>query len=178
MTPPLINRSTGQVVQADHMNDIKAYIEDGTYRVNSKRLEIQGVEVFTETGKMILPVDGSANNKDIDELKNATFYGEYDNGNSGASKTIDWNNGQKQKLTLTESCSIDFSNLNKGSAHMQLKLIHAGSSYVPTLPATIRWPGGTLPTWSATDGCVDIVNLFYDGSNYWANGSVDYKVTA
>jgi len=51
MAPPLVDRSTGNTIPAADHNDVKDYIEDGTYRVNTKALEIQGVgEVISDAG--------------------------------------------------------------------------------------------------------------------------------
>ena len=42
MAAPLVERSTGDVIPAYDHNDVKDYIEDGTYRVNTLSLNIQG----------------------------------------------------------------------------------------------------------------------------------------
>lgn len=43
MTAPLITRATNDVIPASDHNDVKSYIEDGTYRVNTLSLSIGGV---------------------------------------------------------------------------------------------------------------------------------------
>ena len=48
MAPPLVERSTGDLIPASDQNDIIAYIEDGTYRVNTLSLNIGGTEVLTD----------------------------------------------------------------------------------------------------------------------------------
>ena len=51
MATPVIERSAGDLIDAQNLNDIKDYIEDGTYRINTKSLNIQGVgEVISSTG--------------------------------------------------------------------------------------------------------------------------------
>jgi hypothetical protein len=40
---PVINHVTGDVITAAHINAIKEYLEDGTYRINSLSLCINGV---------------------------------------------------------------------------------------------------------------------------------------
>lgn len=42
MSAPLVSRSTGDVIPASDHNDVKSYIEDGTYRVNTSALAIGG----------------------------------------------------------------------------------------------------------------------------------------
>ena len=39
MAPPLVNRNTDDVIVSDDHNDVKAYIEDGTYRIKTLRVE-------------------------------------------------------------------------------------------------------------------------------------------
>ena len=52
MAAPLVDRSTGDVIPASDHNDVKSYIEDGTYRVNTLSLSIGGTEVIDSTGKV------------------------------------------------------------------------------------------------------------------------------
>jgi len=50
-------------------------------------------------------------NGDIIANETITYDAEYSNGNSGASIAIDWNNGNKQMLTMTANCTITFTAL-------------------------------------------------------------------
>ena len=52
MSAPLVERSTGDIIPASDHNDVKDYIEDGTYRVNTLSLSIGGTEVI-DSGRMI-----------------------------------------------------------------------------------------------------------------------------
>lgn len=47
MTAPLVDRNTGDIIYAADVNDIKDYIEDGTYRVNTLSLSIGGTEAIS-----------------------------------------------------------------------------------------------------------------------------------
>jgi len=48
---PLVERHTGDIIPASDFNDVKSMIEDGTYRVNTLALNIQGVgEVINSSG--------------------------------------------------------------------------------------------------------------------------------
>lgn len=49
MAAPLVDRSTGDIIPAADHNDVKDYIEDGTYRVNTLSLDIGGTEVITSS---------------------------------------------------------------------------------------------------------------------------------
>lgn len=46
MAAPLVERSTGDIIPASDHNDVKDYIEDGTYRVNTLSLNIGGTEII------------------------------------------------------------------------------------------------------------------------------------
>jgi len=51
MAAPIVSRSTGDLIPADDHNDVMDYIEDGTYRINTLSLNIQGVgEIITSAG--------------------------------------------------------------------------------------------------------------------------------
>jgi len=101
----------------------------------------------------------------------AGFLGEYDNGNSGASKTIDWNNGQNQKITLTADCTLTFtalSDINASTFRTQLKVIQDGTG-----GWNLFFPVGTVfcngafdfSTGAASQTC--LVGIYYDGTKYY-----------
>lgn len=56
------------------------------------------------------------------DIVTATFAGEYDNGNSGASATIDFANGQKQKVKLTAASVALTIAPAPGVGHFQLRI--------------------------------------------------------
>lgn len=101
----------------------------------------------------------------------------YDNGNSGASKTIDWSNGSFQKLTLTADCTITFSNPTNG--RLQLDIIQDGTGgwNVTSWASSPKWAnGGTAPTITATATTGnDIIAFYYDGTNYKGVPSQDFS---
>ena len=108
---------------------------------------------------------------------NGTIYfdEEHDCGNfgdSGVSLDVDWSNGQKQKGTLTDDVTLTFSDISSGVANFQLRLIQDGSgSRDVTWPASVKWLA-TEPTWSdGGAGKSIIISFFFDGTNYWAQGT-------
>lgn len=112
-------------------------------------------------------------NNDVTGLNNVSFNGIYDNGNSGASKTIDWSaNGQYQKLTLTANCTLTFT-APPGPCVLHLDAYQdIVGTYQMTLPGTVIWPS----TYAANDKLCDttalarnLLLLRYDGTNYIAN---------
>jgi len=104
-----------------------------------------------------------------------TFDAEYDNGNSGSSKTINWNNGQKQKITLTDNCTFTFTAPTSGIGVFRLKLIQDGTgSRTVTWPANVKWPNSTPPTLTTTANAYDIIAFDYDGTNYNGGFNLNY----
>lgn len=89
----------------------------------------------------------------------------YDNGNSGAAINIDWNNGYVQIVTLTNNCTLSFSNQTSG-ARLILEVIQDGvGGWLATWPGTVKWEGGSSPTLTVTPTKTDIVGFFSDGIN-------------
>ena len=97
---------------------------------------------------------------------------------------IDWRKGQKQKLTLSENSTITFMH-PEGTCNLMLKIEYTGS-YTPTFPSNVLWQGGTEPTWTKTNGAVDVVAIFFDAEDldtttkrpigdYHATASLDSK---
>lgn len=115
-------------------------------------------------------------NSNIGSAKLIYFNGEYDNGNSGTTKTIAWDNGQKQKITTTGTCTLTFT-APAGPCNLVLDIIHEASTtaYTYTWPAAVKWPGGTKVTTTNTSGAVDIVSFYYNGSSYYAVGSANFS---
>jgi hypothetical protein len=96
---------------------------------------------------------------------------EYDAGNSGSSKSIDWANGGYQKLTLTANCAITLGTPAEAGRY-QLRLIQNGSSaYTVTWAGTnysaSRWGGAAAaPTVNTIANGESIVSLFFDGTSF------------
>jgi len=55
MAVPLVDRSPGDSIYSSDHNDVKDYIEDGSYRVNTLSLEVGGTEVIS-SGRVITNV--------------------------------------------------------------------------------------------------------------------------
>jgi hypothetical protein len=104
-----------------------------------------------------------------------------DNGDSGASKTIDWTTARCQLLTLTGSpgCTLTFTLPAGSKSGFLTLLLIQGSGGLKTViwPATIRWPGGVAPTLTTSEGAHDIISCFYSGTiTYCSYGANDFKV--
>lgn len=103
------------------------------------------------------------------------YFTEYDNGNSGTSKTVDWAaNGHKQKITMTGDCAFTFT-APAGPCNLLIKMIQDGTgSRVPSWPAAVKWPGGTKPAHSDANK-TDIISFYYDGTNYYAAANLNFS---
>ena len=94
----------------------------------------------------------------------------YDNGNSGAAATIDFNNEETQKITLTANCTLTFSN-TAVSDYLSLQLIQDGTGgFSVTWPSGTKAPGGTITTSSGANE-IDWVGIR-------VNAASDYHVVA
>lgn len=91
-----------------------------------------------------------------------SFNAEYDAGNSGTTKTINFNNGQKQKLTFTGNCTITFT-FPTGVGNYVLRGIGDGTTRTVTWPAGSKYVGGTAPLAPLTSGTA-IYTVYYDGA--------------
>lgn len=101
--------------------------------------------------------------------------GETDNGNSGTSKNISFAASDAQKLTLTGSCTLTYSNAVAGKAYA-LRLVQGGAgSFTVTWPAGTKWPGGAAPTLSTAVGAIDLISIYYDGSSYYSSASLTFS---
>ena len=99
---------------------------------------------------------------------------EYDNGNSGTSKDIDWKNGNHQKVTMTGNCTFTFTAPTKAGM-LSLRIIQdATGSRTVTLP-TMKKPGGTAFTHSTAASSIDILSIYYDGSAYYGQLSTAFS---
>lgn len=101
------------------------------------------------------------------QAKNLISSAEVDNGNSAAADTVDWTAGMYQKSTLTGNCTFTFT-APQGPTQLRLKLVQDGTgSRLVTWPSAVKWAGGTAPTLSTGAAAVDIIDLYFDGTNYY-----------
>lgn len=64
ISAPLVDRNTGDIIPASDHNDVKDYIEDGIYRVNTLSLNIGGTEIIDSSGNITTDV-GTVDGIDI-----------------------------------------------------------------------------------------------------------------
>ena len=94
---------------------------------------------------------------------------------TGTAQTIDWDLGVTAKINLgsaTGNVTITLADGQTGGLY-RLFLIQGATARTVVWPASVKWPQGQAPILSTSNGDIDIVELYYDGTNYY--GSWDVK---
>jgi len=141
----------------------------GTAAVGTGTTYARADHVHSDTGitKTTATADQNMDNHDVQDIKVATFDIEYDNGNSSTSITIDWNNGNHQKVTMTGDCTFTFTAPTPGIGTLWLKVIQDGTgTRLVTLPA-YKTAGGDAFVATTTAAAIDFLVFYYDGSVYY-----------
>ena len=90
--------------------------------------------------------------------------------------TIDWKLGNKFEFTFGAQNDTFTFTAPTNPGNFVLKMIQDGTgSRTATWPATVKWPGGTAPTLTTTASAVDIISFYWDGTNYYGVGSLDFS---
>jgi len=104
----------------------------------------------------------------------------YDEGTETTNFTIDWANSPVQTVTLngTTNAVVTLSNPINGGAYA-LAIIQGATpgtiDFTAGGFASVKWPGGTAPTLSSATGEIDIINLLYIGTDYYATFATDFS---
>jgi hypothetical protein len=113
-------------------------------------------------------------NSNITGIKQATFNGVYDVGNSGTAATVNWTNGSIQKVTLTGNAALTFVAPSGASRCSLLLLQDTVGTRTVTWP-TVKWAGAVAPTLTTTTSRTDIVTFLYDGTSYYGSASLNFN---
>lgn len=148
---------------------------DGTVAANDiMQATASGLQGLTYA-ELIALIDGAADwdfgDKDLHNMKQVDFQDEHDEGNSSTAITLDFNEGNNLKFTVTDNCTVTLT-APAGPCHVQLKIINGGA-FAITWPATALFPGGTEPDWTASG--TDIVGFWYDGTNYHGTAAFNFS---
>lgn len=99
---------------------------------------------------------------------------------AGTTETINWNDGRVHVLDISGASgnvTATLSNPLDGGRYI-IKLIAHATNKVSFAGAAIKWPQGEDPTESAeyflslSSGAIDMIYLYYDGTNYLASWDV------
>ena len=134
---------------------------------------IQTVELTTVVEYLVREFNKIALVLDKLEATTVNYGKEVINTASTAATVINWKAGQKQRVEMNASTTFTF-NAPEGVCNLMLKIEYNGT-YTPTFPSTMKWQGGTVPTWSAANTKTDVIAMYYDGVNYHATASLDSK---
>jgi len=98
--------------------------------------------------------------------------------NTSTAYTIDLANGSVQVLTLTGNCTYTFPTPVAGKSFILVQKQDGTGSRTVTWPASVKWPGGTAPTLTATASKADkFVFTAIDGSSWLgSNAGQNYTV--
>ena len=102
-------------------------------------------------------------------VMNALNYNEgaiYDLGTTGGTIVPIITNGNVQKITLNSALTIN--GFSAPTAGQSLTLIIYGGTAYTSITSTMKFAGG-IKTLTGTAGCIDILTVYYDGTNYFAS---------
>jgi len=105
----------------------------------------------------------------------ANFSSEVVNTISGSASTINWQKGNKQRLSVNSSATLTFT-APSGPCSLTLRIAHdvTTNSYTITWP-TMKWSGGIAPTLTQTSGAIDIIGIYFDGTNYNGSAGLNFQ---
>ena len=90
----------------------------------------------------------------------------YDLGTTGGTVAPNAANGSVQKITLNSALTLNA--FTSPVAGQSITLIIYGGTAYTAITSTMKFAGG-VKTLTATAGCIDIVSIYYDGTNYFAS---------
>lgn len=92
---------------------------------------------------------------------------------SGSTIAIDWTKGIKQKISIAADKTITFTDPAQ-PANVSIILYHNGNT-ITWAASNIKWPGGIQPTLSSEEGSIDMINFYYDGTNYLGSAITSFQ---
>lgn len=90
----------------------------------------------------------------------------YDLGTTGGTIAPNAANGSVQKITLNSALTINAFTTPVAGQSVTL-IIYGGTAYT-SITSTMKFAGG-IKTLTGTAGCIDILSIYYDGTNYFAS---------
>lgn len=106
-----------------------------------------------------------------------SFTNEEDNGNSGASATIDFTDGNKQTVTLNNNTTLTLTSPGVGNYLLRVVQDGTGSRTVTWAASSgsIKWPSATPPTLSTAASSEDIITCYHNGTDFYCQASLDFQ---
>lgn len=100
----------------------------------------------------------------------------YDAGTKTSDFTLDLGtNGPCQQVTINAAgpLVITLSNPVTGGAYL-IKIVQGATTGTVTWPAAVKWGAAGTPVLSNVTGKIDIINLYYDGTNYYGTYALGF----
>lgn len=93
-------------------------------------------------------------------------------GSTGASLTLSLASTSVQRATLSENCTFTMPTAVAG-ASLTLILTQGGTGFTASF-TSVKWPGGSAPTVTATSGKVDVLRFVSDGTHWYGSIHQNY----
>jgi hypothetical protein len=99
---------------------------------------------------------------------------------TGAAQAINWNDGRRYVVSMASSTvdvAITLSNPVEGADYL-IKLVNHLTNKISFTNGNIKWPQGVNPSGATyyltqATGAIDVIQFYYDGTNYLASWDVD-----
>lgn len=98
-------------------------------------------------------------------------HGIKDLGTVGATETVNWVSGDRQKMTMDVNLAITFSNAAEGQTLTLYMLQDGSGTNTITFNDTIVWANDATPPWSTTADKMNIAVITYMGGAYYGVGN-------
>ena len=96
---------------------------------------------------------------------------------TGTTQTLNWNLGNVQRVDLssaTGDVTLTLSNPNTGAVYY-ITLTQGATFRDIVWPATVKWPQGQKALLSSGAGKVDMVKLYWNGTQYLSTWELDFS---
>jgi hypothetical protein len=128
---------------------------------------------------------GTSNPRERLEVNNtAVFTQEYNNGTQNIDFGLDWSNGNKQVVTLSDdggdqNITITLSGPDGGVGNLLLRVVQGDASNMELTWAaasgSVKWSGGAAPSLTNGSGSEDIITCFTNGNDFYCAASLDFQ---
>ena len=142
------------------INSFTSTIKNSLY---SAHIDCQSSTISGKTQAVMIGCSGrtadASNTTYVENLRvfRQAQYGNYNNGNKGTSYTIDWNNGNIQKVVLTGNTTFSATNITDGTTYIFKVSQDATGNRTATWSSGIfKFANGAPPTLSTGANAVDI----------------------
>ena len=160
---------------------VNNYYDDATqpgWEVDGNGWNAMSSDILASTSKLD-SVEDDTNPKlggELDAQDNTIGFTEGSATGTGGTTNIDWKKGNKFKFTFgADDETLTFDNPSKPcNLILVIKQDSIGGREI-TFPAEIIWAGGTEPTLSTAGESEDIIAMYFDGTNYYAQASLNFN---